>query len=438
MSKLVLCGLNYHFAPIAVRERFTIPESCLQHALQGLKRLPHIEEAVVLSTCNRTEVYAVVSEVKTGLQQLESFFTSVQGVADHNALKPNFKLLHEDVALHLLRVASGLDSMVLGEGQIMYQVKAAHQAALAANTIGATLDALFKFALGCGKRVRSETSMGQRAVSISSAAVELARELLGNSNNKKTLVLGAGKMGQICLKLLLNDQSINEVTVANRSAEKVQGFLNNNIRNLDRLKVVSDFNERYDFAAQADLIIVASSAPNFVLVADQLEKARARFQSKPLYIIDIAVPRNVDPEIGKMSDVSLYNSDDLSAIVNHNLAEREALVSEAEAIVFAILKDFKNWQRNLLVVPTINDLREKIEAIRLQQIEKSNALTPELEEISRAMINQILHQPMTQLKAASNHAILKQQAEALRVLFDLDPLTDNQITNQPDSAMVKR
>ncbi|MBX9771109.1 MAG: hypothetical protein K2X29_07045, partial [Candidatus Obscuribacterales bacterium] len=179
MNHLVVCGLNYHSSPIAIRERFIIPTSCLKHALHALARMPHIKEAAVVSTCNRTEVYALVSDVQAGLQEIESFFLSTQEVADHGALRPNFKLLREDVVLHLFRVASGLDSMVLGEGQIMAQVKDSHQAALEAGTAGPFLDQLFKTALNCGKRVRTETSMGRRAVSISSAAVELGRELLG-------------------------------------------------------------------------------------------------------------------------------------------------------------------------------------------------------------------------------------------------------------------
>jgi glutamyl-tRNA reductase len=330
--------------------------------------------------------------------------------------------------------------MVLGEGQIMYQVKAAHQAALSTGSAGPMIDALFKFALGCGKRVRSETAMGRRAVSISSAAVELARDLLGNLRDKTILVIGAGKMGQICLKLLLNDNLAGNVCVANRSTERVQRFLSNNIRNLDRLRVVPDFKDRYSFAAQADLLIVSSSARTFVLDAKELAAARANLEQRTLYVIDIAVPRNVDPEVAQLSGVRLYNSDDLSAIVNRNLAEREALVTEADKIVFEVLKEFQHWQRSLLVVPTIAHLREKIEAIRLAQMEKSCTTTQEIEEISRAIVNQILHHPTKQLKAARDYEILRQQAEVLRVLFDLDPLavSDNSPSaGKRRSALVK-
>jgi glutamyl-tRNA reductase len=434
VTELVLCGLNYHSVPVAIRERFTIPESCLKHALDALKRLPHILEAAVVSTCNRTEVYAVVTDIQSGWDEIESFFSSAQAVLDHGALQPNFRLLRDDVALHLLRVAAGLDSMVLGEGQILHQVKAAHQAALAAGSAGATIDSLFKFALSCGKKVRSQTSMGRRAVSMSSAAVELAKELLGTIHNQNVLVIGAGKMGQICLKLLLNDSNAGEISVANRTYGKIQSFLTNNISNLDRLKIVEDFEDRHRFAARADGVIVCSSAPEFVLKADLLSMQRRKSSSLPLFIIDLAVPRNVDPQIANMDGVSLYNADDLSKVVNRNLAERESLVHEADKIVFQVLKDFQNWQRNLLVAPTITDLRQKIETIRLEQMEKSCSTArtngsgrhaQELEEISRAIVNQILHHPTTQLKASSDYEILRQQAEALRTLFNLDPLASD-------------
>ncbi|MBI4533282.1 MAG: glutamyl-tRNA reductase, partial [Candidatus Melainabacteria bacterium] len=190
MSHLVVCGINYHSTPLSIREHFTIPESCLSHALLSLKTLPHIKEASVLSTCNRTEVYAVVSEIQPGLHELESFFLSTQKIADHQLLRPNFKLLRDDAVVHLLRVSSGLDSMILGEGQIMSQVKAAHQAALEAKTAGPILDQVFKLALNCGKRVRSQTSMGRRAVSVSSAAIELAKTQLGNLRDRAVLIIG--------------------------------------------------------------------------------------------------------------------------------------------------------------------------------------------------------------------------------------------------------
>lgn len=435
MGHLIVCGLNYHSTPLAIRERFTIPESCLSHALKALAGMPHVDEAVVLSTCNRTEVYAVVSSVQAGLHEIETFFLSAQKIADHESLRPNFKLLRDDVALHLFRVASGLDSMILGEGQIMAQVKAAHQAALKAGTAGAVLDQLFKMGLNCGKRVRSETSMSRRAVSVSSAAVELGRTALGRLKDKNTVIVGAGRMAQICLKHLLGEPGSGKIMVLNRTPERVDNLLRNTLPNRERIKTGFSFAERHTLTAAADLVIVATSAPDFVLTAADLKQQGVT--GNPV-IIDISVPRNVEPEIAGIEGVRLFNADDLSSIVNRNLAEREALVGEAEKIVFQVLDDYHSWQRSLLVVPTIAELRQKIESIRLEQMEKSQCARQaaqdgsepsqtwgpgQIEEISRAIVNQILHHPTVQLKATRDYQILKQQAESLRMLFNLDDAT---------------
>jgi glutamyl-tRNA reductase len=431
MNHLVVCGLNYHNTPLAIRERFTIPQSCLGHALGALSKLPHVKEAVLVSTCNRTEVYAVVSSVESGWREIDAFFGSTQSISDHEALRPNFRLLREDVALHLFRVAAGLDSMILGENQIMAQLKSAHQIALSAATAGPVLDFLFKSALNCGKRVRTETNMGRRAVSVSSAAVELGRNVLGGLQDRKIVVVGAGKMAQICTKVLLNEPGTGSVFMLNRSKERLRSFMLNKLANKHRLEIGFDYADRHRLAASAELVVVATSAADFVLTAEELAAARKGQEEKELCIVDISVPRNVDPSIAKLPGVELRHSDDLINLVQMNLAEREALVADSEEIVFETLDEFHAWQRALLVVPTITGLREKIESIRLEQMAKSRTNKNcddtvgekhQLEEISRAIVNQILHHPTVQLKATRDYEILRQQAEALRTLFSLDPL----------------
>lgn len=428
MNHLIVSGINYHFSPVSIRERFCIPDSCVGHALEALKRFPHIKESAILSTCNRTEVYAVVDDVRGGMADIEAFFASVQHVTDHGALKPNFKLLRDDVVLHLLRVASGLDSMILGEAQIMSQVKAAHQNALERQSCGPMLDFIFKLALNCGKRVRTETSMGKRAVSVSSAALELAHLKLGSLKEKSTVVIGAGKMGQICVKHLLSEGGSGPVVLVNRNKERIDNFLKNKLSNKEKIKFGFDFAERHELAAQADLVIVATGADDTVLKANEL--ARYRHQGSPSQlIVDISVPRNTDAALAQLAGVELAHADDLSQIVSRNKAEREAIISEAEEIVYANFEDYHNWLRSQLVVPTIAELREKIEAIRLEQIAKTKdqgeksaeGCRFEMESISRAIVNQILHHPTVQLKATKDYEILKQQAEALRTLFHLDP-----------------
>lgn len=427
-SHLVVVGLNYHSCPITIREKFVIPDSCIAHALRALGSMPHVKESAILSTCNRTEVYAVVSDLDAGLSELESFFASTQRISDHAAIKPNFKLLREDVALHLFRVASGLDSLVIGEGQIMSQVKAAHRHALEAGTCGTHLDQLFKLALTCGKRVRSETSMGRRAVSVSSAAVELARDVLGKLSQKSVLIVGAGRMAQVCAKHLLSDSGPDQLLMVNRTAERLQHFAANKLPNLQRLNIGLSFDERYHLAAACDLMIVSTSASSHLINADELKKHLT--PGRELVVVDISVPRNVDPTVANLPGVRLFHADDLASIVNRNMSEREALVGEAERIIFSTLDALHVWERTLVVAPTITDLRRKIENIRSEYMTRSEGQT-DFEQLSRALINQILHQPTVQLKSTDDDLALRQQAEALRRLFNLDVLQ-----SQPDSAVV--
>lgn len=444
MSHLVVCGLNYHSTPIAIRERFVIPESCIAHALEGLTRFPNLQEAAILSTCNRTEVYAVVSDIRAGLQEIEAFFKSAQSIEDHSALSPNFRLMREDVALHLMRVASGLDSLILGEGQIMYQVKAAHQAALAAKTAGPVLDHLFKLALQAGKRVRSETTLGRRSVSISSAAVEMARENLGSLKDKNVTIVGAGKMAQICLKYLSSSKSGANVNWLNRSAETIDNFFSCSEKKVANINTSFAFDRRYEIAGQSDLVIVATGAQEFLFEKSEwLNQIKINQKSNDCLVIDISVPRNVDPALSEIEGITLKHADDLKEIVGKNLKERESLVDEAERLIYETLEEFHNWHRNRLVVPTIAGLREKIEAIRIEQMTKgvngvcsisSKEENGNMEEISRAIVNQILHHPTVQLKATKDYEVLRQQAEALRTLFNLDPLDESQQTKQRNRA----
>jgi glutamyl-tRNA reductase len=446
MNSLIVYGLNYHSCPVAIRERFTIPESCLEHALHALKQLPHVLEAVVLSTCNRTEVYALVNNIASGFKELESFFQATRQVADHEALKADFKLIRDDVALHLFRVASGLDSMVLGEGQIMSQVKAAHQAALKTGSAGPILDALFKSALNCGKKVRTQTGLSRRAVSISSAAVELTRQLLANLESRSVLVVGAGRMGQICVKLLLAENNSCTVYVTNRNQNKIKALQAANTQYLDRLHII-DFAERHKITAKCDAVIVATSAKEFVLNEEGMLRAKKELGreqiDKYLHIVDMSVPRNVDPQLSQFPNIAVYNFDNLAQIVKHNLAEREALIKDAEIIIFASLKEFSHWQQTLFVAPVIAELRGKVENIRQSYLrhrigasfsldspqraaKKSNReqerASKQLDKVSRVIVNQILHKPTTRLKAVRDYRSLQQQIEALQSLFDLSPL----------------
>ncbi|MDX2106555.1 MAG: glutamyl-tRNA reductase [Candidatus Melainabacteria bacterium] len=442
MGHLIVCGVNFHFHPLAIREHLVIPDSCLKHGLMALGQFPHLSESVILSTCNRTEVYAVVSDVSKGFAEIESFFRSVQQVSDHASLSPNYKLMGDDVALHLMRVASGLDSMVLGEGQIMSQVKFAHQCALEAKTAGAVMDNLFKSALNCGKKVRSQTSLGKRAVSISSAAVEIARDYFKERNVEfeklKVTILGAGKMAKICLKHMLGSKKApKEIRVVNRTKRDLLDCFQASKVSDQRVIEVNEtftFEERHQAIAQSDLVLVATSAHRHLLTKAETEKTLSGLKSKCL-IVDISVPRNVDPELATIDGITLKHTDDLAELVNKNLDERKKVAQEADDIIFACLDEFTSWQKARSVVPTITELKEKVETIRQAHIQGAGsveykALSREeiarMEEISQAIVNQILHIPMVNLKAAASSSdiqALARQAETLRNLFNLDPLS---------------
>lgn len=462
MGHLIVCGVNFHFHPLAIREHLVIPDSCLKHGLMALGQFPHLNESVILSTCNRTEVYAVVSDISKGFAEIESFFRSVQQVTDHASLSPNYKLMGDDVALHLMRVASGLDSMVLGEGQIMSQVKFAHQCALEAKTAGVVMDKLFKSALNCGKKVRSQTSLGKRAVSISSAAVEIARDYFKERNVEfeklKVTILGAGKMAKICLKHILSSKKAPKVIrVVNRSKRDLQDCFQNKSSESKAIEVNDTFNfdQRHEAVAQSDLVLVATSAHRHLLNKAEMEKALAQSPTKCL-VVDISVPRNVDPEIATIDGITLKHTDDLAELVNKNLEERKRVALEADDLIFECLDEFTAWQKARAVVPTITELKERVETIRQAQLQGAGsveykALSREeiarMEEISQAIVNQILHLPMVNLKAAASTSDLQalaRQAETLRNLFNLDPLSkkcsfsqaqvseNNQVTqNQP-------
>jgi glutamyl-tRNA reductase len=418
---LLLVGFNYHRTPIAIRERAVIPESCLTHALHELKQLAHVKEAVVLSTCNRTEVYAVVSDTSQGMRELDQFFKTVQTINGHEPLQPNFRLMHDDVALHIFRVASGLDSLVLGEGQIMSQVKSAHRAALKASTIGPVLDQLFNMALRCGKRVRTETDISRRAASssVSSAAIDLARQLFAGKMNKQVLIIGAGTVSKLCMKKLLHDKNSNDViTMLNRNGERFKYFTESRQSAPARLKFSTDYDERHKMAAKADLIIVGTSAPDFVLQAEEMRKLAC---GKEIAVIDLSVPRNVDPRIEEIQNIKVFHIDHLRKIVDWAPEKIDKVIAEAEKLVFEQLEQFNAWWTSLSTTATIIDFRKRFDEIRSKQILRSGSKNSrvDLEKLSVQMMNQFLHEPIVQLKATTDRRLLDERNSAIRTLFRL-------------------
>lgn len=339
-NDIIVVGVNHYETPVHLRERFSVAAVDNNEVLERIAALPNIQECVVLSTCNRTEIYAVADNVVAAISQIENFLLSNKELRS-NCNNRWLKLLRSDALLHLFRVASGLESMILGEAQILSQVKNAHQMAVKAGTIGSVLEQAFKSAVVCGKKVRSETEIGWRPVSLSSVAVELGRKILaGSLRGRCALVVGAGEMARLCSQHFLSDRELQDLKIVTRSGN-FQSLASCKEKFGSRMDLSCEYEERHNLAANADLVVVATSSPQYVLSHAALKEHMEKNNTgKPLCVIDISVPRNVDPEIASIEGVRLFHADDLSAVVAENKAMRETLLLQADAIVFAELDAF--------------------------------------------------------------------------------------------------
>ncbi|MDY0341852.1 MAG: glutamyl-tRNA reductase, partial [Coriobacteriia bacterium] len=359
---LVLIGLSHKTAPVAIREKLTFPADVQPHALSTLTSAPLISEAVILSTCNRTEVYAVASDSDKGIESVVDFFATYHGLDRHELARYLYVVTAEAVVRHLFRVVASLDSMVVGEAQILGQAKTAYDHALSAGSTGKALNKLFRQSFEVGKRVRTETAIGESAVSISYAAVELAKKVFDSLDGRTVLVLGAGEMSELTLKHLVAN-GVSRVLVANRTfarAEEIAGRFNG---------TAVPYESFYDSIRDTDIVISSTAATEYVITKQVLAPA-ARNRPRPLFLIDIAVPRDIDPETNDLPNVFLYDIDNLSGVVEANLEERMAEARRAETIIDEEIAAFYSWVDSMEVVPTVTAIRAKAEVIRQMELEK--------------------------------------------------------------------
>lgn len=420
---IAVVGLSHKTAPVEVREKLSIPEPQTEGAIAHLLSYPSIEETTILSTCNRLEIYIVTQESEQGIREVTQFL-SEHSKLPIASLRPHlFMLLHEDAVMHLMRVSAGLDSLVLGEGQILAQVKTTHKIGQQYKSIKTVLNKLFKQAITAGKRVRSETSIGTGAVSISSAAVELAQIKVQNLAAARVTIVGAGKMSRLLVKHLIS-KGADEICILNRSMKRAEDLANKfsacTIRTQPLEQMMPVINE-------SDLVFTSTSATEPILDRSKLEMLLE--PSRPLMLFDISVPRNVHSDVNELDNVQAFNVDDLKAVVAQNQETRRQMALEAEGILEQEVEAFDIWWRSLETVSTISSLRNKIETIREQELEKAlSRLGSEfgekhqevIEALTRGIVNKILHDPMVQLRAQQDVEARRHCMQTLQKLFNLD------------------
>ena len=420
---IAVIGLSHKTAPVEVREKLSLPETEIQNAISELCSGTYTQEVGILSTCNRLEIYVVTNEMQPGIREVTQFLSESSKIP-LNQLRPHlFMLLHEDSIMHLMRVASGLDSLVLGEGQILAQVKQTHKLGQKYKGIGRILNRLFKQAVTAGKRVRTETSIGTGAVSVSSAAVELAQMKLEDLSNYRVAIVGAGKMSKLLVQHLLA-KGANKISIINRSVGRAQDLANSfkdaNIKVYSMLEMVQVIGE-------SDLVFTSTAATELILDKAKLETILDPL--KPLMLVDISVPRNIGNDVSELPNVRCFNVDDLKAVVAQNRESRRQMAMEAEVLLEEEVEAFDVWWKSLETVPTINSLRQKIETIREQELEKAlSRLGSEfaekhqevIEALTRGIVNKILHDPMVQLRAQQDIEARRHAMETLQLLFNLE------------------
>lgn len=417
---VVAVGLNHRTAPVEIRELFAVGSEATGLLLEDLAEMAR--ERVVISTCNRTEVYAVPHQPRQAGPELRGLLRRIfcPDLAQ-SQVDPHLYALHNEVAArHLFSVAAGIDSMILGEPQILGQVRDAFELAAERGATGPILSNLFQRAVATGKRARTETDISRNAVSVSHVAVEMARDIFGDISTRTVLVVGAGEMAELAAKNLL-DNGVRSLLVINRTWEKAVGLA-------ERFGGTAlAWESMVEALAQADIVITSTGAPRPIFQRELVETAMANRRRRPLFLIDIAVPRDVDPAVGKLDSVFLYDIDDLQSVVEANLRERESEIPRVQAIVEEEVRGFVEWLRCQEVVPTIVALRDRMERIRKAELARysprldlSDRDRKTLDALTQAIVNKVLHTPTIRLKSQANDGSCGTYVDAVKELFDLE------------------
>ncbi len=416
---LVLIGLNHRTAPVNVRERLSVPEAKLPEVVRSLHAIEGVDGAALVSTCNRVE--AIISSRTEDVITKVVDWLAMQGGSDRESLENHLYILrHVDVVKHLCRVASGLDSMIIGEPQIGGQVRSAFQAAQDLGALDGLLQQVYAQTMRVAKRVRTDTALGEHAVSIPFAAVELAKKIFGDLKGLQVLLLGAGEMGELTAEHL-HKQSVKQVFVANRSfnraVELAERFHGSAVQ----------FDSIEENLATCDIVIASTAAPHYVIEPDQVRRALDARRNRNLFLIDLSVPRNINPDVAGIEGAYLYNVDDLQHVADANLELRQHKAKDAEQIVVREVEDFRKRLVAQDAVPTIVELQQRLETIRAAELEKClrklGPITAEqrlaIDLLTMQMVNKILHYPILQLKDVSDEPDRESLRNTIRKIFGL-------------------
>jgi len=421
MHEIILIGLNHQTAPVELRECLAFAADETTDALGMLRNYSAIKEAVLFSTCNRVEVLVTTENQTEAEDSIKSFIAEFKREPLERFEKSLYIHHGDDAVRHVFRVVSSLDSMMVGEPQILGQVKAAYRSATVQKSSGVILNRLFHRAFSIAKRVRSETGIGDHAVSISYAAIELGKKIFGSLEGKKVLLIGAGEMAELAVEHLIRNKA-GEIFVANRTFERgvemARQFNGKSVR----------FEEITDCLQAVDIIISSTGSPDFIIRKNQIKGLLKSRKNRPLFFIDIAVPRDIDPKINQLSNSYVYDIDDLKSVIEENIEDRQREAVRGERIVDEAVIRFRQWYNSLEVVPTIVALRDKMEGIADAELKKTMQSLTHLSaddrsafmKMTRTMVNKMMHNPIVYLKSDGMHRDKSECLDITRKLFKLD------------------
>ncbi len=432
---IIVVGLSHHSAPIELREKLAFDANRIEEPLRELVSLPAVEEGIIVSTCNRVEVYAVTRDIAGGIAQIKRFLAEFHALP-FDVVEPHLYGYHGEQAIrHVFRVTSSLDSMVVGEPQILGQVKAAYSYAAEYKTSGLILNRFLHKAFSVAKRIRTETRIASSAVSIAFAAVELAKKIFGDLSDKTVMLIGAGEMAELAAKHFVT-AGVRDMLVANRTlvrGERLAAEFGGRAIRFDDLP---------DHLHKADIVLSSTGASSYIIGPREAAEVLRRRKLRPMFFIDIAVPRDIDPEVNGLENIYLYNTDDLQGVVENNLEQRRCEAQKAEEIVAGEIGQFAAWLASLEMVPTIIALRDRFDEVRRTELAKTLAtwknLSPDeqrrLESLTNAIINKLLHVPINVLKMPGQGNRTDLYLDALHSLFNLFPEMPGEDQGEPGES----